>query len=63
MPNLKPYADQVSDAYARLTTGMRTLRCPVPDCTLRIRYRAVTPEEAGRLGALAQDHTRHGNRK
>lgn len=63
MPNLKPYADQVSDVYARLTAGMRTLRCPVPGCTLRIRYRAVTPDEDGRLVTLANDHTRHGNRK
>uniref|UniRef100_A0AAU3GVL9 Transposase n=1 Tax=Streptomyces sp. NBC_01401 TaxID=2903854 RepID=A0AAU3GVL9_9ACTN len=63
MANLKPYTDQVSDAYARLTTGMRTLRCPVPGCTLRIRYRHVTPDEDSRLVALAHDHTRHDNRK
>ncbi|WP_445276809.1 hypothetical protein [Streptomyces sp. DSM 41033] len=62
MPIRTPYAGQVSDAIARLT-GMRTLRCPAPDCTLRIRYRAVTPDEAGRLAGLAHDHTRHGNRK
>ncbi|WP_405699910.1 hypothetical protein OG209_16800 [Streptomyces sp. NBC_01383] len=62
MPNLKPYTDQASDAIARLT-GMRTLRCPAPGCTLRIRYRAVSPDEADRLAALAHDHTRHGIRK
>ncbi|MEU1490357.1 hypothetical protein ACFYPA_17405 [Streptomyces sp. NPDC005775] len=62
MPNLKPYADHVSDAIARLA-GMRTVRCSVPGCTLRIRHRAVTPDEAHWLAALAHDHTRHGNRK
>ncbi|MFJ8868315.1 hypothetical protein ACIRD6_21435 [Streptomyces sp. NPDC102473] len=63
MPNLKPYTDQVADAYTRLTAGMRTLRCPVPGCTLRIRYRNVTQDEAGRLTALANDHNRHSVRK
>ncbi|MFV5996326.1 hypothetical protein ACNPQM_28990 [Streptomyces sp. NPDC056231] len=62
MPNLKPYANQVSDAIARLS-GMRTLRCPAPDCVVRVRYRAVTPDEASRLAALAHDHTRHGAKK
>ncbi|MFB8034132.1 hypothetical protein ACFC5Z_14470 [Streptomyces sp. NPDC056004] len=59
MPNLKTYADQISDAIARLAR-LRTLRCPAPGCTLRIRYRAVTPDEARRLVTLAKDHTRHG---
>ncbi|MGP3635974.1 hypothetical protein ACTU45_21890 [Streptomyces sp. 24-1644] len=62
MPNRRLYAALVSDAIARLT-GMRTLRCPAPGCTLRIRYRAVTPDEAHRLAALAHDHTRHGDTK
>ncbi|MET8126121.1 hypothetical protein [Streptomyces sp. NPDC005231] len=62
MPDRKTYVDQVSDAIARLT-GRRTLRCPAPGCTLRIRYRAVTPDEARRLAALAHDHTRHGTKK
>ncbi|WWM26120.1 hypothetical protein QBW33_20270 [Streptomyces sp. B21-104] len=62
MPTLKPYANQVSDAIARLN-GMRTLRCSIPGCTLRIRHRAVTPDEARWLAALAHDRTRHGNRK
>ncbi|MGW1411971.1 hypothetical protein [Streptomyces sp. NPDC002403] len=59
MPNLKTYADQISDAIARLA-WLRTLRCPAPGCTLRIRYRAVTPAEARHLAALATDHSRHG---
>ncbi|WP_406241257.1 hypothetical protein [Streptomyces anulatus] len=58
MPDRKTYADQVSDALARLR-GMRTVRCPAPNCTLRIRYRCVTPDEDRRLTALAHDHTRH----
>ncbi|MGW1097596.1 hypothetical protein ACWD5W_17620 [Streptomyces sp. NPDC002455] len=62
MPIRTPYADQVSDAIARLT-GMRTLRCSVPGCTLRIRYRRCTPGEARWLTTLADDHTRHGNQK
>ncbi|MFE7356195.1 hypothetical protein ACFU8Q_24125 [Streptomyces sp. NPDC057543] len=62
MSDRKPYAGQASDASARLT-GKRTLRCPVPGCTLRIRYRAVSPDEASRLATLAHDHTRHGTRK
>ncbi|MEU8833503.1 hypothetical protein [Streptomyces sp900116325] len=62
MPDRKTYVDQVSDAIAHLT-GRRTLRCPAPGCTLRIRYRAVTPDEAGRLAALAHDHTRHHSTK
>ncbi|WP_406325698.1 hypothetical protein OG784_12025 [Streptomyces sp. NBC_01617] len=62
MPDRKAHADQVSDVIARLA-GRRTLRCPTPGCTLRIRYRAVTPDEARRLAALAHDHTRHGTTK
>ncbi|WP_406360130.1 hypothetical protein OH782_28705 [Streptomyces sp. NBC_01544] len=62
MPDRKTYAEQVSDVIARLA-GRRTLPCPAPGCTLRIRYRAVTPDEAGRLAALAHDHTRHGTKK
>ncbi|MET7856057.1 hypothetical protein ABZS81_02250 [Streptomyces sp. NPDC005318] len=62
MPDGTTYKEQVSDAIARLT-GKRTPRCPVPGCTLRIRYRAVTPDEARRLVALAHDHTRHGTEK
>lgn len=61
MPDRKTYVDQVSDAAARLT-GKCTLRCPVPGCTLRIRYRNVTQDEARRLAALAHDHARHGNK-
>ncbi|MGW0962337.1 hypothetical protein ACWD4K_25760 [Streptomyces gelaticus] len=59
MPNLKTYADQISDTIARLA-WLRTLRCPAPGCTLRIRYRAVTPDQARHLATLANDHTRHG---
>ncbi|MFD8343565.1 hypothetical protein ACFV2C_14975 [[Kitasatospora] papulosa] len=62
MPNREQFAHQLADAMVRLTTGMRTLRCPVPGCTLRIRYRAVTTEEAGRLAALADDHACHGSK-
>ncbi|MEW2487383.1 hypothetical protein [Streptomyces sp. NPDC048411] len=62
MPDRSMYAEQVSDAIARLT-GKRTLRCPAPGCTVRIRYRHVTPDEAGRLVTLAHDHTRHGTTK
>ncbi|MFF3060017.1 hypothetical protein [Streptomyces sp. NPDC057909] len=62
MLDRRMYVDQVSDAIARFT-GRRTLRCPVLGCTLRIRYRAVTPDEARRLAALAYDHTRHGTKK
>lgn len=56
------YAEQISDAIARLA-GKRTLRCPAPDCALRIRYRAVTPDGARRLSELTHDHTRHGTSK
>ncbi|MEV7717481.1 hypothetical protein [Streptomyces sp. NPDC088184] len=59
MPNLKTCTDQISDAIARLA-WLRTLRCPAPGCTLRIRYRAVTPGEARYLANLATDHARHG---
>ncbi|MET9108172.1 hypothetical protein [Streptomyces zhihengii] len=53
--------NRISDALA-LLNGARTLRCPFPACTVRIRYRAVTPAEAERLTALAADHTRHGTK-
>ncbi|MER5610757.1 hypothetical protein [Streptomyces sp. NPDC002215] len=59
MPDLKTYADQISDAIARLAR-LRTLRCPAPGCTIRIRYRAVTPDQARHLATLANDHARHG---
>ncbi|MET8741938.1 MULTISPECIES: hypothetical protein [unclassified Streptomyces] len=62
MPSNLPIAHRISDAAAFLT-GMRTLRCPHPGCTLRIRYRAVTPDEARHLATLATDHTRHGATK
>ncbi|GLW00295.1 hypothetical protein [Streptomyces lavendulae] len=53
-----PLADRIHDALA-LLTGQRTVRCPEPGCTVRIRYRAVTADEAKRLTDLAIDHTRH----
>ncbi|MFC5803138.1 hypothetical protein [Streptomyces formicae] len=53
-----PFADRMNDALA-LLAGKHTLRCPVIGCGLRIRIRAVTPDEAARLTALANDHTRH----
>ncbi|MEU7551077.1 hypothetical protein AB0B01_01740 [Streptomyces sp. NPDC044571] len=56
--NPLPLADRVSDAVA-LITGKHTVRCPLPGCRVSIRYRAVTPDEAKRLTALASDHTRH----
>ncbi|MEU6924792.1 hypothetical protein [Streptomyces sp. NPDC046631] len=62
MPSLKTCADQISDGIARLA-WLRTLRCPVPGCTLRIRYCCVTPDEARHLAALATDHSRHGATK
>lgn len=52
---------RITDAAARLA-GMHTLRCPHPGCTVRIRFRAITQEEISRLTALANDHTRHGDR-
>ncbi|MFI1021055.1 hypothetical protein [Streptomyces olivaceus] len=51
--------NRVSDAVA-LLSGMRTVRCPAPGCTVRIRFRAVTDDEAARLTELATDHKRHG---
>ncbi|MFD4142360.1 hypothetical protein [Streptomyces sp. NPDC058572] len=57
MKDLLPH--QISDAAARLA-GMQTLRCPIPGCTVRIRFRAIAAEEVARLTALAADHTRHG---
>ncbi|MEW2417950.1 hypothetical protein AB0953_30190 [Streptomyces sp. NPDC046866] len=49
---------RIGDAAA-LLLGKHTVRCPQPGCTVRIRYRAMTPEDAERLIALATDHTRH----
>ncbi|MFD8415553.1 hypothetical protein ACFV2Q_27965 [Streptomyces sp. NPDC059650] len=54
----KPLPDLISDTAA-LLLGQHTIRCPHPDCPVRIRHRGITPEEAKRLTALATDHTRH----
>ncbi|MCX4780007.1 hypothetical protein [Streptomyces sp. NBC_01264] len=51
-------SERISDAVA-LFTGIRTVRCPKPHCTVSIRYRHVTPDEAKRLTDMATDHTRH----
>ncbi|MFF1495863.1 hypothetical protein [Streptomyces sp. NPDC058304] len=50
--------ERIADAAA-LLAGSRTVRCPYPGCSMRIRYRAVTPQEANRLTGLATDHARH----
>ncbi|GGT10974.1 MULTISPECIES: hypothetical protein [Streptomyces] len=55
----QPLPSRIGDAAA-LLLGQHTVRCPHPGCTVRIRYRAVTADEAKRLTALATDHTRHG---
>lgn len=51
-------SERVSDVLA-LLTGKRTIRCPHPDCGVRIRHRAVSADQAKRLTGLATDHTRH----
>ncbi|MFJ3962046.1 hypothetical protein [Streptomyces sp. NPDC090036] len=54
----QPLTGRLADAAA-LLVGKHTIRCPHPGCTVSIRYRAVTPDEAKRLTDLATDHTRH----
>ncbi|MFD8010686.1 hypothetical protein [Streptomyces sp. NPDC058955] len=58
----QPLPGRIADAAA-LLMGKHTVRCPQPDCTVRIRYRDVTPAEAKRLTDLATDHTRHDSVK
>ncbi|MCX5147927.1 hypothetical protein OHB36_14305 [Streptomyces sp. NBC_00320] len=53
-----PLSERITDAAA-LLAGKRTIRCPHPECGVRIRYHAVTPDEAKRLTSLAIDHARH----
>ncbi|MFF3242207.1 hypothetical protein ACFYWY_00400 [Streptomyces sp. NPDC002870] len=53
---------QISDAAARLAE-MQTLRGPAPGCTVRIRFRAVAPDEVAQLTAVAADHARHGAKR
>ncbi|MEV0987117.1 hypothetical protein [Streptomyces sp. NPDC049949] len=55
-------SDRLTDALA-LLAGKHTVRCPHAGCTVRIRYRNVTPEEVKRLAAVAVDHDRHGNNR
>ncbi|MFE0930443.1 hypothetical protein ACFW4O_01410 [Streptomyces mutabilis] len=57
-----PLTNRVSDAIA-LLSGMRTVRCPAPGCTVRVRFRAITADETARLTELATDHTRHGAKR
>ncbi len=61
MPSPSPSAF-LADAIALALRGMRTYRCTQSGCTVRIRFRAVSPEEEQRLIALATDHSRHGSK-
>ncbi len=55
----QPLTTRVADALALLITGTHTVHCFCVGCSVRIRYRNVTPEEAKRLTTFAIDHTRH----